>query len=333
MRHARLKLPSENAVAAYHVISRTVNGERILDDEAKEVFRKQLWQVADYCGIQVLTYTILSNHFHLLVRVPRKRPLSDQELLRRYRVLYPRPTRFQTARLEVIQAQLATNGPLAVDWRQRQLALMGDLSPFVKLLKQRFSIWFNQTHGRFGTLWAERYKSDLIQPVRHSLEVAAAYIDLNGIRAGLVEDPKDYAFCGYAEAVSGGVRARAGLLRIFGSESWSRVQSDYRQLLYASGTMPKVGKARIPIAHLVEVMKKGGRLPLGCALLFRNRYFSDGGVLGSREFVESQLELYQQKTGRRRKASVCPLPDHIADWGGLVALRGLRKDAISPPKC
>jgi len=36
----------------------------------------------------------------------------------------------------------------------------------------------------------------------------AAYIDLNAVRAGLVEDPKDYRFCGYAEAVVGHRRAR-----------------------------------------------------------------------------------------------------------------------------
>jgi REP element-mobilizing transposase RayT len=50
----------------------------------REVLRKQLWLVADYCGLQVLTYTILSNHFHVLVRVPEKNVPDDAELLRRY---------------------------------------------------------------------------------------------------------------------------------------------------------------------------------------------------------------------------------------------------------
>ena len=63
----------------------------------------------------------MDNHFHLVLRVPQMTPVSDAELLRRYHVLYPKPTRYQSARLDVIAAQLATNGPDAVEWRKRQL--------------------------------------------------------------------------------------------------------------------------------------------------------------------------------------------------------------------
>jgi hypothetical protein len=55
-----------------------------------------LWQVADSCGVQVGTYTTLSNHFHLLVNLPQQTPVTDDELLRRYAVLYPKPTKCQT---------------------------------------------------------------------------------------------------------------------------------------------------------------------------------------------------------------------------------------------
>ena len=78
-------------------MTRTVNGERLFDDRAKEVLRKVLWQVADFCGVEVLTYCIMSNHFHVLVRVPVLDELSDAELMRRYKVLYPKPTKYQEA--------------------------------------------------------------------------------------------------------------------------------------------------------------------------------------------------------------------------------------------
>ena len=68
---------------------------------------------------------------------------------------------------------------------------MGDVSAFMKELKQRFSIWFNRSHKRFGTLWAERFKSVLIENAASALRTVAAYIDLNPVRAGLVEDPKE----------------------------------------------------------------------------------------------------------------------------------------------
>ncbi|MDR2676398.1 MAG: transposase, partial [Opitutaceae bacterium] len=148
MRTARIKVSPVEGEAVYHCMTRTVNGERLLDDPAKETLRKQLWQVADYCGVQILTYTILSNHFHVLVRVPPAAEISDVELLRRYHVMYPKPTLYQAARLDVIEAQLKTGGPEADAWRKRQLALMGDISQFMKLVKQRFSIWFNRSHHR-----------------------------------------------------------------------------------------------------------------------------------------------------------------------------------------
>lgn len=128
-------------------MSRTVNSERFLDDTAKEVLRKQLWQIANFYGVNVLTYARMSNYFHVLVRVPLRTEVPDAELLRRYHVLYLKPTKYQTACIESISEQLEKGGPSADTWRKQQLALMGDASQFMKLLKQRFSIWFNRTHG------------------------------------------------------------------------------------------------------------------------------------------------------------------------------------------
>src|SRR5690606_29842844 len=123
MRQRRIKVDAAAGAAVYHCMTRTVNGERLLDDVAKEVLRKQLWQIAEYCGVQIVTYAIMSNHFHVLVRVPRWSQPSDAELLRRYALLYPKPTRYQAARMEAIRGQLKSDGPEAVLWRNRQLAL------------------------------------------------------------------------------------------------------------------------------------------------------------------------------------------------------------------
>jgi REP element-mobilizing transposase RayT len=196
MRTPRIKVPSAKAEASYHCISRIVGAEFLLkDDLAKNVLRKQLWQTADACGLQILTYAILSNHFHVLVRVPQTTAVSDAELLRRHKILHPKPTAYQLARTEVIEAQLKTGGPEADAWRKRQLSLMNDLSQFMKLVKQRFSMWYNRTHQRTGTLWSERFKSVLVEGKGNgrAMETMSAYIDLNCVRAGLCDDPKDDA--------------------------------------------------------------------------------------------------------------------------------------------
>jgi REP element-mobilizing transposase RayT len=317
MRCARIKIHGEDAV--YHCISRTVNGERLFDETAKEMLRRQMWQIADYCGVTILTYAIMDNHFHVLVGVPKKAPVSDAELLRRYRLLYPKPTRYQSASLAAVESLLKAGGSDAGAWRQQQLALMNDVSAYMKLLKQRFTIWFNKTHDRFGTLWAERFKSVLVEPTGRVIRTMSAYIDLNPVRAGLVEDPKDYRFCGYSEAVAGRNKARAGLIEVVGEDyarTWKCAHEGcYRPMLMGSGAMPRAGKARVPDKLFEETMRTNGKLPLTTVLRCRIRYFTDGAVLGGRAFVAKQLALYRRKTGLCRRKQPRALPP-VCDWGG-----------------
>lgn len=325
MRTARIKVAAAEGEAVYHAMTRVVNGERLIDEVGREVLRKQFWQVADYCGVQILTYAILSNHFHVLVRVPHFTMIDDEELLRRYRVLYPRPTRYQQARFEVIKAQLKTDGPEAAAWRKRQLALMHDISSFMRLVKQRYSIAHNKRHRRYGTLWAERFKSVLIEPKGRVVETMAAYIDLNCVRAGLAHDPKDYRFCGYAEAVAGNRKAQAGLLAVVGGMTWLSCQSNYRRILFGTGCTPREGAGAITPEQFHQVIKADGKLPLADVLRCRVRYFADGAVLGSRAFVSHHLARYREKTGRRHQRDVHELP-RLTEWGEMTALRPLRRN-------
>ncbi|MDQ8208059.1 transposase, partial [Coraliomargarita sp. SDUM461003] len=208
MKVRRTKVHGRDAV--YHCMTRVVNGERLFEDREKEMLRKMIWQVADFCGVQVLTYCVMSNHFHVLLRVPDGQQVDDAELMRRYKVLYPKPTKYQADSVKVLTSQLKEDSEEAQQLRAKLLARMGDVSEYMKSLKQRFSVWFNRNHKRYGTLWADRFKSVLVEGHGNPLQTMAAYIDLNPVRAGIVEDPKDYRFCGYAEAVVGVKAAQAG---------------------------------------------------------------------------------------------------------------------------
>jgi putative transposase len=132
--------------------------------------------------------------------------VSDVELLRRFKVLYPKPTKYQVASFAEIERLLRAGGDEASEVRQKLLARMGDLSEFMKTVKQRFSVWYNGSHQRYGTLWADRFKSVLVEGEGNPLQTMAAYIDLNSVRAGIVDDPKDYRCCSYAEAVANSER-------------------------------------------------------------------------------------------------------------------------------
>jgi hypothetical protein len=58
----------------------------------------------------------------------------------------------------------------------------------------------------------------LVEGAGQALATIAAYIDLNPVRAGIVSDPKDYRWGGYAEATGGGRLSRKGTAdRMYGS--------------------------------------------------------------------------------------------------------------------
>src|SRR6202521_4094977 len=99
---------------------------------------------------------------------------------------------------------------------------MNNLSIFFKELKGRFAQGYNSRHGRYGVLWAERFKSLLLEGGR-AVATVAAYIVLNPVRAALCADPKEYRYCGYAEALAKGSAAAQERLRTRSEEHTSEL--------------------------------------------------------------------------------------------------------------
>jgi putative transposase len=345
--------------ASYHCISRVVGAQMLFGNREKEMLRKMIRQLADFCGVHVLTYCVMSNHFHVLIEVPERQVVDDAELLRRYEVLYPKPTKFQAATIQVVAAQLASNNAEAVELRARLLARMGDISEYMKALKQRFSVWYNRNHQRQGTLWSDRFKSVLVEGHGNPLQTMAAYIDLNPVRAGLVEDPKDYRFCGYSEAVAatalnsgrstsnvdGGLseevkpvrmaRAGLGLLRVWadrlpaGQGTVARAVVMHRLLIFGKGSSPWTHKGKlISREQAVKVLEEQqGELSKAALLRCRVRYFTDGAILGSAEFVYGFTDVWQRERGRKHAPKVNLLRGGA--WGDLAVIQGLRKQVFT----
>lgn len=77
------------------------------------------------------------------------------------------------------------------------------LSHMMQALGRRYVRLFNDSQGRTGTLWEGRYKSTVIQSERYLL-ACMVYLDLNPVRAGMVDAPAHYAWSSHAHYV--GVR-------------------------------------------------------------------------------------------------------------------------------
>jgi putative transposase len=78
--------------AIYHCISRVVDRRLVFGQKECEAFRMYLRMYENFSGCRVLSYCVMSNHFHLLLEVPPKAEggLSDEELLKRLSACIPR---------------------------------------------------------------------------------------------------------------------------------------------------------------------------------------------------------------------------------------------------
>ena len=189
----------------------------------------------------------------------------------------------------------------------------------------------------------------------------AAYIDLNPVRAGIVKDPADYRWSSYGEAVGGGTkgdgkRAREGLVRAWmAHKGWQaearhwngkeNLHAAYRSLLLAEGEEraewieEPVGEAT---GEVKKVKRKGmdpmeareererleatRRVAMAKRLRWRLRYFSDGAVIGSREFVDAVFEASRDRFGPKRASGARRMRGDAAALtrgGGLFSLRDL----------
>lgn len=340
----RRRLVVRDRGAVYHVMNRMVRKQYWFGDEEKEVFVAMLRKQAAFAGVEVLTFCVLGNHFHLLIRVPESplgkeggHGIEDTELLERYAAYYGEQLPLSAYSVEELREILEGEDlVLAERERCRVLARMGDLSVFMQELKHRFTLWFNQRHNSEGTIWAARFKSVLIEDESAVLTKVAAYIDLNPLRAGLVEDPAAYRWSGYGAAMAGKALARAGLCGLFGPHKrspYNRAIARYRVVLYGKGGASKPRRSegkdlgRIHEEKVANVLRRGGVVPMEEALRCRVRYFSEGLVLGGEEFVQEVFVQNRELFGRKRKKAGTLLNGPA--WDGLCALRPLRTDLFA----
>ncbi|WP_395744018.1 transposase [Prosthecobacter sp.] len=322
----------------YHVMSRTCGGEVHFDDVEKEALRRVIWRMAEFSGIKVVTYCIMRNHFHLLAEVPHRQtwlqrfddPDGETKLFDHLSILYSR------AYLSLLREELSdlrSRGMHALA-TQRIAALKKrfcDLSLFVKEIKERFSRWYNKRHERKGTLWMDRFKSVLVEGKGEPLRTMAAYIDLNPVRAGLCQDPKDYRWCGYAEALSGSRRAQRGLCKALGKpvDGWKSASTAeaYRCLLHDEGREvrdaqnEKVIRRGITPESARAVLAAKGKLTPSELIRLRVRYFTEGLVLGSKAFVEDIFITHRDHFGPRRKHGAKRIPQSSSPFYSLRQLR------------
>ena len=355
---------SETKPAIYHCISRVVERRFAFGVEEKERFRTLMRMMENFTGCRVLSYCLMCNHIHILLEVPPvpEGGVSDAVFLKRLSALYGEAFVVDVAgQLDAARCEGGVEGgnPERVEEiKERFTYRMHDLGEFMKGLLQRFTQWFNGRHKRTGTLWEQRFKSVIVESGT-AARTMAAYIDLNPVRAGMVKDPAEYRWSSYGEAVGGGAKgngkkAREGLVRAITSDTetgfdagkWKDASRRYRRLMgIALGKKTLNSKLQtrrkscaadgMNEAESFAALKSGKgeateshhylpELSMAKMLRHRVRYFTDGAVIGSKEFVNEAFDSARDRFSGTRKDGARRMRGNAAAARDLWSMRALR---------
>ena len=300
MRRPRVKVDGEGV---YHVVSR-IGGKRFLIDETeKAILLGMIRGAAAFSGVELYTFAVMSNHFHLLVRVPRKKEVSNKELERRMLAWYG-PGKY-AAILEKWKKWTQKKQAWRVDdEKARMRARMYDLSQFCKTFKEAYTQDYNRRHENTGTIWEGRFKSILLEGSFRALMTVAGYVHLNPVRAAMVERPEESRWTGYGAGCRGDPAAQDGLRELVSrvyraaNSSWAQARSACADAI--AGRLPERPPDAVPSApvrpepaapvpdDVVETDDKGRPVRAGSlhALLQRRvAGFLQGGALGGEAFL------------------------------------------------
>ncbi len=304
-RIARMIIPDQRT--AYHVMSRTALAGYPFGDVEKDELVKIMLKLSKLYFTEVLGFCIMGNHFHLLIRMLPESQFSDEEIKDRYVNFYGDDREFAEEKITGYRLKWA------------------NLSEFVKEIKQTFSRYYNKRHNRRGTLWGERFKSLIVED-GETLINCLAYIDLNPIRADMVQRPEDYRWNSIGYHIQTGNKDNF-LSLDFGLKEFGVLNAKerlrrYRRYVYQAGGLRRYD-SRSPKRIDEKVLEKERKADFETTRLYRfryrTRYFSDSGIIGTKEFVSRHYkrfkDIFQSKHEKK--------PKPIKGLDGIYSLKRL----------
>ena len=199
MTKPRKELVSLDDTPYYHIVSRCVRRTYLcgFDRETQTDYehRKQ-WIVdriqllSSLFSIQLCSYAVMSNHYHLVVNItPEKtQALSNLEIAKRWTTLFQGPLLVQQwlNGAPLNHAQQDSLNDIINVWRTR----LSSLSWYMKCLNEPIARKANKEDNCTGHFWESRYKSQALKS-EQALLSCMAYVDLNPVRAKVADTPEE----------------------------------------------------------------------------------------------------------------------------------------------
>jgi len=197
MTRPRSSLISLTDTPWYHVVNRCVRRAFLCGqdsatgqnfDHRRGWIETRIRELASVFTIDVAAYAVMSNHYHVVLRVDTERAsaLDDEAVLRHWTQLFAGPLLVQRylseARSQMGQAECDKVAEFAALYRGR----LHDMSWFMRVLNESIARQANAEDDCTGRFWEGRFKSQALLD-EQALLAAMAYVDLNPIRAGMAQ--------------------------------------------------------------------------------------------------------------------------------------------------
>jgi len=225
----RSALVSVQSTPYYHCIGRCVRraflcGEDVFTGRSFEHRRgwivERLALLSSVFAIDVASYAVMSNHYHVILRINADLAASwsMDEVLRRWCSLFaghPMVQRY-LANPDMSAAELARVNEFVELYRSR----LADLSWFMRCLNEAIARMANEEDNCTGRFWEGRFKSQALLD-EAALIACMAYVDLNPIRAGMADTPEGSDYTSIQQRIAA-VRST--------DQSSTAVQAEYEDL-------------------------------------------------------------------------------------------------------
>jgi len=270
---ARSEVVYQGVEAYYHCVSRCVRRAFLCGADSrtgrsyehrKAWIQARLKDITAVFGIEVVTYAVMSNHLHVVLRT---RPdvvegWSAEETAERWLTLFPMDRDDEglaKAPSRSVIESLAGQSERLAEIRSR----LGSVSWFMRCLNEYVARMANREDGCKGRFWEGRFKCQALLD-DSALLACMAYVDLNPIRAGVAETPEGSQYTGIYDRIQartsgtdetwlcpiedGNTGDRRGVLPFS--------LDDYLSLVDWTGREIRLGKRGAIPAHLADILDR-----------------------------------------------------------------------------
>ena len=198
MTTARAQQISLSDTPYYHIMSRCVRRSYLCGtdeltgrcyEHRRQWIDDRIRLLSTVFSIDVCSYAVMSNHYHIVVKIDAEisESWSFDEVIQRWLCIHKGPfivQKYQNGD-SIGATEMKVIKDIVDDWRER----LSSLSEFMQQLNQVISRQANIEEDCTGRFWEGRFKS---QPLltQEALLTAMAYVDLNPIRAKMADTPE-----------------------------------------------------------------------------------------------------------------------------------------------